>query len=363
MASGSTKVVIAALAANGLIAVAKFAAAAWTGSAAMLSEAIHSLADSANQGLLLLGMKRAQRPPDARHPFGYGKEVYFWAFVVAILLFSLGAGVAIYEGISKLRHPHPATDPWINYLVLIVALVFELGSTAIAVREFNARRGAQGIIAALRSSKDPALFTVLLENVAAMAGLLIALTGIAAAHLLGWTQADAVASIAIGLVLGLVAAFMCIETKGLLIGEAAAPALSTAITTIIQTEMTGASVVSSINEIRTMHLGPDDVLVTVGLDFRDTATARDVETTIARLERSIKAIHPEVRHLYLEAEGKHAGAAKPGEIPGQIAAGPTAPTSPAENVLIAPIAPRPASAPVPAKNYLPAKNSKRKKRR
>lgn len=228
--SGSTRVVIAALASNAAIAAAKFAAAAWTGSAAMLSEAIHSLADTANQGLLLHGLKRANRPADARHPFGYAKEVYFWAFVVAILLFSLGAGVAIYEGVDKLRNPHPVTDPLINYAVLGVAIVFEVISTVVAVREFNKGRGEQGVLAALRTSKDPALFTVLLENLAALAGLAVALAGIAASYLLAWTMGDAIASIVIGLILGYVAAFMAIETKSLLIGEAASDRLLSEIT-------------------------------------------------------------------------------------------------------------------------------------
>ena len=236
-ASGSTTVVIAALGANALIAAAKFAAAAWTGSAAMLSEAIHSLADTANQGLLLHGTRQSRRPADARHPFGYAKELYFWAFVVAVLLFSLGAGVAIYEGIHKLRNPVPITDPWVNYAVLGLALVCEAGSTFLAVREFNRQRGTADAVGALRGSKDPALYTVLLEDTAAIAGLLVAMAGLFAAHIFGWPLGDAVASIVIGIILGLVAAFMAIETKALLIGEAAAPEVVATIDAMIRAEM------------------------------------------------------------------------------------------------------------------------------
>ncbi len=185
-AGGTTRVVVAALGANALIAVSKFVAASITGSASMLSEALHSVADTANQGLLLLGMRRARRPADARHPFGYSKELYFWSFVVAILLFSMGAGVSIYEGVQKLLHPHPIEYAIVNYIVLTVAICVELVSTWVAVSEFNAQRGETGALAALKSSKDPALFTVVLEDLAALIGLVIALAGNLVADQLGW---------------------------------------------------------------------------------------------------------------------------------------------------------------------------------
>jgi len=201
MAGGSSvRVVVAAFACNGVIAVSKFVAAGITGSAAMQSEALHSVVDAGNQALLLLGLKRAGRPADARHPFGYGKELYFWSFVVAVILFSMGAGVSLYEGIHKLRNPHPIESPIISYVVLGVAIVFEVASTYVAVSAFNGQRGEQSAWAALRGSKDPALFTVVLEDLAALTGLLIALAGTIAADLLGWIAADAVASIAIGVV-------------------------------------------------------------------------------------------------------------------------------------------------------------------
>ncbi|MFM9941446.1 MAG: cation diffusion facilitator family transporter [Hyphomicrobiaceae bacterium] len=358
-AAGSTRVVIAALAANAAIAVAKFAAAAWTGSAAMLSEAIHSLADTANQGLLLHGIRRASRPADARHPFGYAKELYFWAFVVAILLFSLGAGVAIYEGIDKLRHPHPVTDPLINYAVLGVAIIFEVISTVVAVREFNTQRQGSGMLAALRTSKDPALFTVLLENLAAIAGLLVALTGIAASHLLGWSLGDAIASIIIGLILGLVAAFMAVETKGLLIGEAASPALVAGITALIQKEARSDGPLAGVGSVTTMHLGPDHVVVAVPLDFRDAVTASGVEATVARLEAVIRRAHPEVKNLFLEARPTATTDAAPATV---VAARAPAASAPAVTGAVQAIPARPLAT-APPTNYPPPKPGKAKKRK
>lgn len=301
-ASGSTSVVLAALAGNSAIAIAKLAAAAWTGSAAMLAEAIHSIADTGNQALLLLGLKRSRRQPDARHPFGYARELYFWAFVVAVLLFSLGSGVALYEGVDKLLHPHAITSPEVNYVVLGLAMVFEGASTLFALKEFNRRRGDVGVLEALRASKDPSLYTVLLEDFAALAGLVVAFAGLAASHLLGWPEGDGLASLIVGLILAFVAAFMAIETKALLIGEAASPAVTGALREIIGAEMGRDGPVIAINELRTMHLGPDDVLVAASLDFRDAETAGSVEATIGRLDSRIKHRFPEVRHLFLEVQ-------------------------------------------------------------
>ena len=345
-ASGSTTVVMSALGANALIAAAKFAAAAWTGSAAMLSEAIHSLADTANQGLLLHGARQARRPADARHPFGYAKELYFWAFVVAVLLFSLGAGVAIYEGVHKLRQPEPVTDPWVNYVVLGLALVCEAGSTILAFAEFNRQRGTAGAVRALRGSKDPALYTVLLEDIAAIAGLLVALAGLVAAHVFGWAIGDAVASIVIGIILGLVAAFMAIETKALLIGEAAAPEVVGAIEAMLKAEMGDDGPIRQLGHLKTMHLGPDEILVAASLEFHETENAASVQATVARLEAKVQARFPQVRHLYLEAQGN-----------------PRNPTDLSEALAVpATPLPRPA-APAAKRNYPPSKKAKGKKRR
>jgi len=311
---GSTSVVLVALGCNLGIAVSKFAAALYTGSAAMLSEAVHSLVDTSNQALLLFGLKRSARPADARHPFGYSKELYFWSFVVAILLFSMGAGVSLYEGVHKLHDPHPVTSPEVNYIVLGIAILLEGVSTWKAVSEFNARRGEQGILSALRSSKDPALFTVVMEDVAALAGLLTALAGISAAHFLGLEAADGLASVVIGLILAVVAAFMSVEIQGLLIGEAASPQVQAELRGLIEAEAGQGRPVRAINEIRTMHLGPDDVLVTASLDFNDTETAVGVERTIGKLDRAIKGRFPQVRRLYLEVQSERDHSARGGAV-------------------------------------------------
>ena len=302
-AGGTTRVVVAALGANALIAVSKFVAASITGSASMLSEALHSVADTANQGLLLFGMRRARQPADARHPFGYSKELYFWSFVVAILLFSMGAGVSIYEGVQKLLHPHPIEYAIVNYIVLTVAICVELVSTWVAVSEFNAQRGETGALAALKSSKDPALFTVVLEDLAALIGLVIALAGNLVADQLGWLAGDAVASIAIGCVLAGVAAFMSRETMSLLIGEAASAEVVEGVRGLIEAEAAKSGAIRRIHTIRTMHLGPQDVLATVRIDFEDTVSAARVETIVGDLEGAIKARFPEIRHLFLAAKG------------------------------------------------------------
>jgi cation diffusion facilitator family transporter len=295
----SARVVVAAFACNGVIALSKFVAAGITGSAAMLSEALHSVADTGNQALLLLGLKRAGRPADAHHPFGYGKELYFWSFVVAVILFSMGAGVSLYEGMHKLVNPHPIQSPIINYIVLGVAIVFEVTSTYVAVSAFNEQRVEQSAWAALRGSKDPALFTVLLEDLAALAGLLIALVGTIAVDLLGWIAADAVASIAIGVVLALVATFMSLETKSLLIGEAASSEMVEGVRKLIEAEAAQSCAIHRVHAIRTMHLGPNDVLAAVRLDFDDGVTAARVEHIIADLERSIRERYPDIRQLFL----------------------------------------------------------------
>lgn len=305
-AANSTKVVAIAFACNLGIAVAKFAAAAYTGSSAMLSEAIHSLVDTSNQVLLFHGLRRAARPPDARHPFGYAKELYFWSFVVAILLFSLGAGVSIYEGVQKLQHPHPITNVEVNYVILGVAILLESISTWQALKAFNASRDGRPVLLALRRSKDPAMFTVLFEDVAALAGLVAAFIGIAASHLLGLAWADGAASVVIGLILASVAAFLAIEIKSLLIGEAAAPEVLRSIRALLMAESGTIGPVRAINEVRTMQLGPDDIIVAASVDMADAATARDVEAANARLDAAIKAKHPEVRFLFIEVEAAKA---------------------------------------------------------
>lgn len=309
MAAGaSKKVIYAALAGNSLIAVTKFAAAAFTGSSAMFSEAIHSLVDTGNQGLLLFGMRQAARPADSTHPFGYGKEVYFWAFVVAILIFALGAGISVYEGFSKLGDPHPVTGVYVNYAVLALALVFEGGAWWVALRAFRRSKGEVGYIEAIRRSKDPTIFTVLFEDSAAMLGLVIAFAGIGLAQWTGIALFDALASIGIGLVLAITAAFLAYECKGLLIGEAASPEVVAGIEAIA----TGDDGILCMNEIRTIHFGPEDVLVTISLDFADSLSSVEVEAAISAMERRIKESYPEVSRVFIEAQSwtSHLAAAR-----------------------------------------------------
>ncbi len=258
-------VLYGALFANLGIAVAKFVAAAVSGSSSMLTEGVHSLVDSGNQVLLLYGQSRAKRPPDALHPFGYGRELYFWAFVVAILIFAIGAGVSIYEGWSHIADPEPLRDPTINYIVLGVAFLLEGTSWTIAVREFNAGRGGQGWWKAVRRSKDPAGFIVLFEDSAALLGLAIAAVGVWASHWTGDARIDGMASIAIGAVLAAVAVLLAREAKGLLIGESADPDLVVTIWRLLDRR----AEITAVNHVRTIHTAPDSVFVAVSADFDD----------------------------------------------------------------------------------------------
>ena len=297
-AHSSKRVIYAALIGNSLIAVTKFGAAWFTGSSAMLSEAIHSIVDTGNQLLLLFGLRRARRPPDTAHPFGYGMEVYFWTFVVAILIFALGGGISFYEGLAKLGNPHPVSDPYINYIVLGAAIVFEAGSWWVAFREFRATKGALGYLEAVRHSKDPTIFTVLFEDTAAMLGLIAALVGIALADALDAPVLDAVASMVIGVILGMTALVLAYETKGLLIGEGASAALVRGIRGIVEAEPG----ILRTNEVLTMHLGPEDVLLNLSIDFDDNLDSSEVEAAVSRLERRIKEDFTEVGRVFIEAQ-------------------------------------------------------------
>ena len=300
MASGSKKVIYAALVGNGLIAVTKFIAATITGSSAMFSEGIHSLVDTGNQGLLLFGIKRSKRPADEKHPFGYGAEIYFWAFVVAILIFAVGAGISFYEGIQKVIHPHPITNPMINYIVLGLAMIFEGVAWWIAYKEFATRKGKRGIFEAVKDSKDPTVFTVLFEDTAAMLGLIVAFVGIYLSQTLGIPWLDGAASIMIGVILAGTAMLLAYETMGLLIGEAADPQVVETIEALVDE----ISSVTNLNEIRTLHRGPDDILLALSLDFDDDIKAGDVEDAIYSLELKIKGRFPVVKRLFIEVQRK-----------------------------------------------------------
>ena len=298
--ANSKKVIYAALIGNSLIAVTKFSASVYTGSSAMLSEAIHSLVDTGNQCLLLVGLKKSKQRADEQHPFGYGRELYFWAFVVAILIFAVGAGVSIYEGIKKVQHPHPVTSPMINYAVLTLSMIFEGFALHVAVKEFNKARGDTPFFRAVRQSKDPATFTVVFEDTAAMLGLIVAFIGLLAADWFNLPVLDGVASIGIGLILAATATFLAYETKALLIGEAADPEVDRGIREIV----TGHKPIKNLNELRTMHMGPDDVLMALSIDFFDHYKAGTVEKTIYQLEREIKATYPQMRRIYIEVQAQ-----------------------------------------------------------
>jgi cation diffusion facilitator family transporter len=305
MASGSKTVIYAALAGNGLIAATKFAAAAFTGSSAMVSEGIHSLVDTGNQALLLFGLRQAKKPPDERFPFGHGKEVYFWSFVVAILIFGLGAGISIYEGVSHLLKPPALRNPLVNYVVLAFALVFEGAAWTFAFREFRKTKGKLGWLRAVQASKDPTVLVVLFEDSAAMLGLLIALAGVGLSQASGNPLYDGAASIGIGAVLAVTAAWLAAETKGLLIGERARPDVVEDIRRICR----DLDKVERVNEVLTMHMGPEYVLATLSLEFADALTITELERTIEDLNQRIRAAHPEVKKVFIEAES----VAKPGD--------------------------------------------------
>ena len=298
MASGSKKVIFAALAGNTLIAVTKFIAAFFTGSSAMLSEAIHSLVDTGNQGLLLYGMKQAKRPADKDFPFGHGKEIYFWSFIVAILIFALGGGISVYEGIHHILHPQPPTNPLINYLVLGLAIIFEGAAWIFALREFRHTKGDNGYIRAINQTKDPSILVVLFEDSAALLGLLVALIGITLTHLTGNMLFDGAASVIIGCLLIGTSIWLARETKGLLIGESADPQIVAGINDIVQQS----SIVDGVNEVLTMHMGPEFILVTMSVDFVDSASADMVERQIGSLDLEIKERFPRVKRVFIEAE-------------------------------------------------------------
>jgi cation diffusion facilitator family transporter len=300
MAAGSKKVIYAALIGNTLVAATKFVAAVFTGSSAMFSEGIHSLVDTGNQGLLLWGDRQARKPADEQFPFGHGREIYFWSFVVAILIFALGAGFSIYEGIHHLLHPQPVKSPLVNYIVLGLAMLFEGGSLWVAVREFNRVKGSQGYFAAVHSGKDPSLFVVLFEDSAAMVGLLIALIGIALSQMTANPVFDGSASILIGMILGATAIWLAYETKSLLIGESAKPEIVQAIRRCSQ-EL---APVEAVNEVLTTHMGPDYILVNISVDMADTATAGEIEKAIALFEERIKSRFPAIKRVFVEAEAR-----------------------------------------------------------
>ena len=298
----SKLVVYAALIGNLLVAIAKASAAAWTGSAAMLSEAIHSTVDTGNQVLLLYGMHRAARPADREHPIGYGRELYFWSFIVALLIFALGAGISIYEGVVRVQNPSPVVDPLVNYIVLALAFVFEGASWWVALQQFKVTKGSLSYYAAFRSSKDPASFTVLFEDTAALLGIVLAAFGTFAATTLHAPVYDGVASILIGLLLTAAASLLARESKSLLIGERADRALSDSILRIVERTSPG----SRANGLLSVQLAPDQILAALSLEFSDDLRVPQIEDMMIRIERVIRAVHPEVVTLFAKPQTANA---------------------------------------------------------
>lgn len=292
---GSRKVIYAALAGNLAIAVTKAGAAAYTGSSAMFSEAIHSAVDTGNQGLLLLGLKRAARPPDATHPFGHGMELYFWAFVVALMIFALGGAFSIYEGVHKILSPEPIESAWVNYAVLGASILFEGYSFSVALKEFNSLHAGEPFWDAIRASKDPSVFAVLLEDSAALAGLLVAILGVGLSQWLAMPMLDGVASVVIGLLLVITAVFLARETLSLLTGESASRTVLADVRRVLGADPR----VQAVDEVLSMQLGPREVLVAVTIDFQDDLPGDAVERAAAELTLAVEAAHPEITRLFM----------------------------------------------------------------
>lgn len=297
MSAGSKKAVVAAVIANVAIAAMKFAAAAFTGSSAMLSEGIHSLVDTGNGGLLLLGLRLSRKPPDAAHPFGYGKELYFWSLIVAVTIFGVGGGISIYEGILHLIHPKPLEDPTWSYVVLGLAFVFEGSVLAIALKEFLAHKPEKGFWQSIRATKDPTTFVVVFEDTAALLGLVAAFLGIFLGHRLQNPYLDGLASVVIGLILASVAGFLARESKSLLVGEGADPRTLESVTALAEAD----PAVERIERPLTMHFGPNTVLLTLNVRFRGDVSALEAEAAVLRLEKSIQEKHPAIQHIFIEA--------------------------------------------------------------
>ncbi|MGL3045414.1 cation diffusion facilitator family transporter [Acinetobacter pecorum] len=299
--SESNKIVVyAAMFGNLAIALVKFVAAYITNSSAMLSEAVHSVVDTLNEILLLYGMKKAKKPGDVKHPFGYGRELYFWAFIVALLVFALGAIVSIFQGIYHIIQPEEMQNPMINYIVLGIAILCEGFSWSVALKTFRKQKGNMGYFEAFRRSKDPTTFTVLFEDTAALIGLVIALVGIFLAHQLNIPELDGVASILIGVVLAVSAWFLARETKGLLLGETADPKLWENVLNIAQQD----AAVFSANGVLTEQMGAHQVIASLSLEFKDDLTSDQIEACVNRIETQIKQLHPEIIALFVKPQTK-----------------------------------------------------------
>ena len=297
MAGESTRAVIAAIAGNLAIAVCKFVAAGFSGSAAMLAEAIHSLVDTGNDGLMLYGLRRSTKPADEDHPFGYGHELYFWTLVVGILIFGLGGGMSVLTGILHVMNETTTEASVWSYAVLAIAAVFEGISWWFGYRAFRSEQQGRGVVETIQISKDPTTFSVLLEDSAALAGLAIAFAGIFMSHQLGMPWIDGASSIVIGVLLCLIALVMVYESKGLLIGEGVTKETAHGVRALIAAE----SEVESIGKLGTLYLGPEDVMLAVEVRFRRDGSVADTRHAIGRMSSAIRAKYPRIRHVFLDA--------------------------------------------------------------
>ncbi|MDJ0589952.1 MAG: cation diffusion facilitator family transporter [Pleurocapsa sp. MO_226.B13] len=298
MSGSAKKTIYAAMGANFAIAVTKFFAASVTGSSAMLSEGIHSVVDTGNELLLLLGIRLSKRPPDDSHPFGYGQELYFWTLIVSLFIFAIGGGMSLYEGIDHIRHPEPLSDPFWNYLVLGLAVVFEGYSWYVALQEFLASKKDASFWKAIRASKDPTIFTILFEDSAALVGLFVAFIGVFSGHLLGNVYLDGVASIIIGIILCGVALLLAAESKGLLIGEGADAETVASIRKITNED----PAVDEVVKVLTLHFGPQEILLNLEIEFVEDLETEKLATAVERLETSISDRHPEIQNIFIEAK-------------------------------------------------------------
>jgi cation diffusion facilitator family transporter len=296
MAQESKIPVIAAIVGNAAIAAIKFAAGAVTGSSAMISEGIHSVVDTGNGGLLFYGLRRGSRPADREHPFGHGMEVFFWSLIVAVSIFGIGGGMSIYEGVVHIQHPSTLENPLINYIVLAAAAVFESISFAVAWKTFRKFRRGRGTVAAIHHGKDPSLFTVLFEDTAALLGLVVAFLGVLFSHLFEAPVLDGAASVVIGCILVCAALWLAYESKSLLVGEAADPALVAQVRELVLAD----PAVIGLGTVLTMHLGPDDVLLNIEVHFRPESSVAEIHEAIHRIERSISGPYPEVNRVFVE---------------------------------------------------------------
>ncbi len=303
-AKSGTRAIYSAIAADVAIAAAKFAGFAFTGSSAMFSEAVHSMVDTVNGALLLVGLRLSRQPPDETHPFGYGKELYFWTLIVALMIFVMGGGISIIEGIKHIKNPEPLTHAAWNYGILAASFVFEGAALFVSLREFKSVQGKVSLWHAIRRSKDPSTFTVIFEDAAALIGLLIAALGISLARMLNLPYADGVASVLIGSLLMAVAFALVVETKALLIGEGADKETLRRIRTLALAD----PAVDRAGYPLTMYFGPNNVLLTMNIQFCSGLSGKNIEEAVDRIEAAVRAVYPIVKYIYLEADAVRATA-------------------------------------------------------